>query len=141
MFVFAMILPSTLELTSPDATNLCTVRWLAGSPPNALQTEYETLLGELLAWHSARWLFDIRCRPVPNIETANWITLNWLPRAAARVVAGPLRVAFLVATERAENLISDPHLLGSLPDALAPNRRYLVALFGDENAARQWLLA
>ena len=141
IFVVVMLLPSTLELASTDATGLCTVRWLADSPPAALQSEYEALLGELLARQSARWLFDIRCRPVPDMETANWVALNWLPRAAAQVLTGPLRVAYLISPERAAHIASDPHLLDAVHDALAPNRRYLLALFGDENTARRWLLA
>lgn len=120
---------------------LLEVRWLADSDGPGLQAEYESLLNAEPAHEAMRWLLDIRCRPTPTLEMANWVTLNWMPRAAARLAPQRLCVAYVISPQRAEALAADPELQANLADALAPNRLYHMALFGDTATARQWLLS
>jgi hypothetical protein len=135
-----MLPPPTLELSYVADHDLFVVRWRSATPPQLLCHDYESLLDAAPAHYALRWLLDVRHRPVPTLENLNWITLNWLPRVAARFAPGALRVAYLISAERAAVLAADPFLGSQLHDALAPNRHYEVAVFGDEAAARHWLL-
>ena len=117
------------------------VRWRAGSPPQALRHDYEALLHAAPAHHAVRWLLDVRQRPLPSAELVSWITLRWLPQVAARFAPGELRLAYLVSASRTAELAADAEQQARLRHALAPNGHYQVAMFGDEAAARHWLLA
>ncbi len=117
------------------------VRWLSDSIFPTLQAEYEAVLANKDAHRTERWLLDLRQRPTPTIEAANWVVYNWLPRAAAALVPARLRLAYLISAERAELIRTDPALQANIQDALAPNRHYDVHLFSEEAEALHWLSA
>lgn len=106
-----------------------------------LQDEYEAILTAESARSTDRWLLDVRQRPTPNVEAANWVTYNWLPRAATLRAPGKLCVAYLISPQRTEALANDPELQESLHDAMAPNRLYTIGIFSEEAAAISWLKA
>lgn len=117
------------------------VHWLADSTLPTLQAEYEAVLANEDAHRTERWLLDVRQRPTPTIEAANWVTYNWLPRAAAALAPARLRLAYLISAEQAEFIRTDPALQANIQDALAPNRHYDIHLFGEEAEALHWLIA
>ena len=135
-----MTTPASLEIEYHAEQNLLSVRWLSNSSLPAMQAAYEALLALEPARRAARWLLDIRQCPIPTIESANWVTLNWLPRAAALMAPALLCVAYVISSERAEVLGSDPDLAATVQDALAPNRHYHLGLFRHEEEAVRWLL-
>ena len=133
------MIASSLHLCYRSDLNLFLVRWLTDSTLANLQAEYEFVLSDQRASCTERWLLDLRCRPTPTIEAANWVTYNWLPRAAARLIPARLRLAYLISSARAEALETDPNLQPNVKDAMAPNRHYDLQLFGNEDEAVQWL--
>lgn len=135
-----MLPPSSLELSYQAAHDVFVVRWRVASPPQALRHDYEALLDAAPAHHAVRWLLDVRHRPLPSPELISWITLRWLPQVAARFAPGVLRMAYLISAARAAELAADPAMQASMHQALAPNAHYHVGVFGDEAAARHWLM-
>ena len=129
----------SLQFCYRSDLGLFTVRWLSDSLFPTLQVEYEAVLTNEDAHRTERWLLDLRQRPTPTIEAANWVVYNWLPRAAAALVPARLRLAYLISAERAELIRTDPALQANIQDALAPNRHYDVHLFGEEAEALHWL--
>lgn len=136
-----MTSPLNVKTTYNAHQNLFAVRWQAELSLPTLQDEYEALLAEATSRRAVRWLLDVRQRPTPSIEAANWVTLNWLPRAAALVAPTRLSVAYVISSQRAEALALDPELVANVNDVMAPNRHYQLALFGTEDEALGWLLA
>ena len=125
-----MATPSSLEISYDSEHDLCTVRWLTDSSMPSLQAEYEAVLAAEQVRRTARWLLDVRRRPLPTIETANWVSFNWLPRAAELLAPAQLCVAYLVSNDRAKALAADSALQANLNDALAPNHYYQIADYG-----------
>ena len=137
-----MATPSSLEISYDPEQDVCTVRWLTDSTMPNLQAEYEAVLTAGPARRTARWLLDVRRRPLPTIETANWLNFNWLPRAAGLLAPAQLCVAYLMSSDRAKALAADSVLQSNLNDTLAaPDHYYQIGLFEDEDAAVRWLLA
>jgi hypothetical protein len=136
-----MSMPASLNFSFYPETGVFLVRWLRDSQLPTLQQEYEAILTAAPAKRTHRWLLDVRQRPAPSIEAANWVTYNWLPRAASMQPPGQLCVAYLVSSQRVEALANDPELQESMYDAMAPNRLYTLALFSEETAAIRWLSA
>ena len=130
---------SSLQFCYRSDLGFFVARWLSDSTFPTLQAEYEAVLANAHAHRTERWLLDVRQRSTPTIETANWVTYNWLPRAAAALVPARLRLAYLVSAERAEFIHTDPALQANMQDALAPNRHYDAHLFGEEAEALHWL--
>lgn len=140
MQIFALLpFYSALETNFYPEKRLLTVRWPIIISQASLKAQYEYLLQVAPVRQASRWLLDIRQCPVPNIETANWITLNWLPRAAAMLAPARLCVAYVVSDQRAEALAA-PELSANIRDAMAPNRLYHLGVFGTEPEAVRWLL-
>ena len=136
-----MTSPTSLQICYRSELDILLVRWLAESTFPTLQAEYESVLSNDQTGRTERWLLDLRRRPTPTIEAANWVTYNWLPRAAASVVPARLRLAYLISSERADILRTDPNLQANVQDAMAPNRHYDIHLFGNEEEAVSWLAA
>ncbi|WP_460551028.1 hypothetical protein [Hymenobacter daeguensis] len=134
-------MPTSLHFSFCAETGVFFVRWLSNTQLPTLQHEYEAILAAEPAHRTDRWLLDVRQRPTPDIEAANWVAYNWLPRAANLWAPGRLCVAYLISPQRAEALVTDPGLQESLHDAMAPNRLYTMALFSEEEAAIRWLKA
>ena len=106
-----------------------------------LQTHYEAMLAAALAHdHCRHWLLDVRRRPLITLDSARWVTQDWLPRAAAALRPARLRLAFLVDPVRAENLRADPELRAVMAAAYAPGHPFDLRTFTDEGAAVAWLL-
>ncbi|MDO7851747.1 hypothetical protein [Hymenobacter convexus] len=123
----------------PDL-DLFTARWLNTNVASTAQAEYDSLLQAPEALGTPHWLLDVRRRPVMSLDSARWVTQNWLPRAAALVRPARLRLAFLVAPVRAENLRADPELRAVMDAAYAPGHPFDLRTFTDEGAAMAWVL-
>ncbi|MBD2722036.1 hypothetical protein [Hymenobacter armeniacus] len=123
----------------PDL-DLFTARWLSLTQAATTQAEYDLLLQAPEALGTPHWLLDVRRRPIITLESARWVTGEWLPRAAALLSPARLRVAFLVAPVRAETLRDDPTLRAVMEAAYAPGHAFDLRTFTDEGAAVAWLL-
>jgi hypothetical protein len=123
----------------PDL-DLFTARWLTFYSPSTERSEYEAVLQAPQSLGTPHWLFDVRRRPVTNAEAAHWVTTDWLPRAALLMRPAQLRLAFLVAPVRAENLRTDDALRTVMEAAYAPGHAFALRTFTDEGAAVAWLL-
>ena len=123
----------------PDL-DLFTVRWPTHALTATVPNDYEALLLLPEAHRTARWLFDVRRRPYTDAATARWVMQDWLPRAAALLPA-PLRLAYLVAPDRAAELTADTPLRAVVQPATLAGQPYLVHISTDEGEAVRWLLA
>ncbi|GAA4030984.1 hypothetical protein GCM10022409_14020 [Hymenobacter glaciei] len=123
----------------PDL-DLFTVRWPTHERTATAPGDYEALLLLPEARRTHRWLFDVRRRPYTTAAAARWVVRDWLPRAGALTPA-PLRLAFLVAPERAEDLATDSPLRTEVQPSTMPGQPYILHAFTDEGAAVRWLLA
>ena len=117
-----------------------TVRWPTHERTATSRSDYETLLLLPEARRTARWLFDVRRRPYTDAASAHWVITDWLPRAAALLPA-PLRLAYLVAPNRAAELAADTPVRAETQPATLPGLPYLLNFFTDEGEAVRWLLA
>ncbi|MDO7846103.1 hypothetical protein Q5H92_07040 [Hymenobacter sp. M29] len=123
----------------PDL-DLFTARWPSSTAASTARDEYEALLQAPEALGTPHWLLDVRRRPVMSLDSARWVTQDWLPRAAALVLPARLRLAFLVAPVRAENLRADPELRAVMDAAYAAGHAFDLRTFTDEGAAVAWVL-
>ena len=122
----------------PDL-GIFTVRWPTHERTATAPSDYEALLLLPEARHTSRWLFDVRRRPYTTAASAQWVTQNWLPRAAA-LPPGPLRLAYLVAPSRAAELTADTPLRTAVEPATHPGQAFIMHTFTDEGEAVRWLL-
>ena len=129
-----------LQLAYRPDLDLFTARWLTTYTGSTERTEYEAVLQAPEAQGTPQWLFDVRRRPATDEAAARWVTTDWLPRAAAQLLPARLRLAFLVAPTRAENLRVDPALRTVMEAAYAPGHTFDLRTFTDEGAAVAWLL-
>lgn len=132
------------DVDSPDHSyrpdlHLFVVRWPTHEHLATARHHYEALLLLPEARRTARWLFDVRRRPRTSTTNAQWIIGDWLPQAAA-LVPTPLRLAYLVAPTRAEELTADTPLRAVVEPATRSDRAYQMNFFTDEGAAVAWLL-
>ncbi|MDQ2770058.1 MAG: hypothetical protein M3Y54_06110 [Bacteroidota bacterium] len=123
----------------PDL-DVFTVRWPSHERTATARSDYEALLLLPDAHRTAHWLFDVRRRPYTDASSAHWTISDWLPRAAALVPA-PLRLAYLVAPVRAEELAADTAVGAEVRPATLPGQPYQLGIFTDEGEAVRWLLA
>ncbi|MFD2720709.1 hypothetical protein ACFST9_18450 [Hymenobacter monticola] len=135
-----MSLTSSVQFAYRPDLDLFTARWQSLTTGSTTQAEYEGLLQAPEAQGTPHWLLDVRRRPLITVASARWVTTNWLPRAAAQLRPARLRLAFLVAPVRAENLRTDPELRDVMEAAYAPGHPYDLRTFTDEGAAVAWLL-
>jgi hypothetical protein len=117
-----------------------TVRWLTHELTATSQSDYEALLLLPEALRTHRWLLDVRRRPHTTPAAAAWVINDWLPRAAALLPA-PMRLAYLVAPGRAQELAADTPLRAVVLPATRPGQPYELQTFSDEGEAMRWLLA
>ncbi|TGE17773.1 hypothetical protein [Hymenobacter elongatus] len=130
--------PALDLLYRPDL-DLLMVRWLADVSFTELQAQYEAILIEGQSHHTLRWLLDVRRRAVPTQEAAQWVTHNWLPRAAAAISSGWLQLAYFISPTRDEVMHSDVLVQPIVQAALAPTQPYDLRMFKDEGDAVRWL--
>lgn len=135
--MFASVLPDFHY--RPDL-DVFTVRWLTHDATATTPADYEALLRAPEAPRTHRWLLDVRRRPYTDAAAAQWVVRSWLPRAAALVPA-PLRLAYLIAPTRAEELRTNTPLRAVVQPATEPGHAYLLRTFTDEGEAVRWLLA
>lgn len=133
------------DSASPDYAyradlDVFTVRWPSHERTATARSDYEALLLLPEARRTARWLLDVRRRPYTDADAAYWVAHNWMPRAAALLPA-PLRLAYLVAPTRANELAADTPLRAAVLPATLPGHGYLLRTFTDEGEAVRWLLA
>ena len=123
----------------PDLDVLA-VRWPSHATNATTPADYEAVLHlpEVRCTH--RWLFDVRRRPHTSAAAAQWVVHQWLPRAAA-LLPQPLRLAYLVAPNRVQELAADTPLGAVVQPATLPGHTYLLRIFTDEGEAVRWLLA
>ncbi|GAB3847410.1 hypothetical protein GCM10028822_08790 [Hymenobacter terrigena] len=131
--------PLSLQLAYRPDLDLFTARWLTFHTSSTERAEYEAVLQAPEALGTPHWLLDVRRRPT-NAEAARWVTTDWLPRAAALVRPAHLRLAFLVAPVRAENLRADDELRAIMEAAYAAGDAFALRTFTDEGAAVAWVL-
>lgn len=131
--------PSVQFAYRPDL-DLFTARWQSLTSSSTTQAEYEALLQAPEGLGTPHWLLDVRRRPLITLDSARWVTQDWLPRAAAALRPARLRLAFLVAPVRAEHLRDDPALRAVMEAAYAPGHPFDLRTFTDEGAAVAWLL-
>ena len=117
---------SMLQLTCRPDLNVFTVRWLTDSVFATMRAEYESVLQ---AEGATRWLLDVRRRPSTTPEAAQWVTADWLPRAATLAQPARLRLAYLVAPTRVEALRDDARLRIIMEAALLPSQHYDLGTF------------
>ncbi|HLK97670.1 MAG TPA: hypothetical protein VK364_07880 [Hymenobacter sp.] len=132
---------SSLQLIYRPDLDLLAARWLTDSTPLNIQAEYEALLVAGQTHATGRWLLDLRRRSIPAAEVAQWVTYDWLPRAAAAMAPIRLRLAYFISPGRRDALRTDASFYASAQEALAPERPYDLQLFSDEGEAVSWLLA
>ena len=123
----------------PDL-DIFTVRWPTHERNATDPTDYDDLLRLPEARRSPRWLFDVRRRPHTTPAVGEWVVQNWLPRAAA-LLPVPLRLAYLVAPSRAEELAADTPLHDAVHPATLAGLPFILRIFTDEGEAVRWLLA
>ncbi|QNH62683.1 hypothetical protein [Hymenobacter sediminicola] len=132
---------STLNIQFRPDLDLLTVRWLDALHPDLFQQDYHTILAESRSNNTARWLVDVRRRPHPTPEMADWAANVWLPEVVAALAPVRPRLAYLISPSREEALKASPSLQQSVQAAISPTRGYDVAIFNDEGLATEWLLA
>ncbi|MBH8556897.1 hypothetical protein [Hymenobacter negativus] len=132
--------PFSIQLAYRPDLDLFTARWLTFHTLSTERAEYEAVLQAPEALGTPHWLLDVRRRPTTDPEAARWVTTDWLPRAAALVRPAYLRLAFLVAPVRAENLREDDELRAIMEAAYADTDTLALRTFTDEGAAVAWLL-
>ncbi|GAB3865800.1 hypothetical protein GCM10028824_05220 [Hymenobacter segetis] len=132
--------PLPIQFAYRPDLDLFTARWLTFHTHSTERSEYEAVLRAPEALGTPHWLFDVRRRPTTNADAARWVTTDWLPRAAALVRPAHLRLAFLVAPVRAENLRADDELRAVMEAAYAATDAFALRTFTDEGAAVAWLL-
>lgn len=131
---------SPLALSYRPDLHVLTMRWPAGDDLATLQPTYEALLRSESVGRTNRWLFDVRRAPVPSPELMNWLATNWLPRAAARVVPGHLRLAYLILPRQLREGRADLSLYATIRDqVVAAAITARTSLFIDEGLAVVWL--
>ncbi|ALW86052.1 hypothetical protein AUC43_13705 [Hymenobacter sedentarius] len=122
----------------PDQ-DIFTARWLTSHALQTERAEYEAILLAPEGLGTPYWLLDVRRQPTTDADAARWGTTIWLPRAAEQHRPACLRLAFLVAPVRAENLRTDLALRAVMDAAYAPGHPFDLRTFTDEDAARSWL--
>ena len=132
--------PVSLDFHYRPDLDVFTVRWFTHDAVATTPADYEALLRSPEAPRTHRWLLDVRRRPYTDAVAAQWVVCDWLPRAAALVPA-PLRLAYLVAPTRAEELRADTPLRAVVQPATELGYSYLLRIFTDEGEAVRWLLA
>ena len=87
-----------------------------------------------LSYHC--WLLDIRRRNNEDLETAQWLRTDFMPRLAAQA-GGPSFLAYLLSSAHLGR-IDDPATV--LPQGMPFQRSVHIALFIEEGAASAWLV-
>jgi len=131
---------SSLQLIYRSDLDLLTARWLTDSTLLNIQAEYEALLAAGQTHATGRWLLDLRRRPIPTADVAQWVMYDWLPRAAASMAPVRLRLAYFISPGRRDAMRTDASLYARMKDALDPEQPYDLQLFSDEGEAVGWLM-
>lgn len=132
---------STLVIQYRPDLDILTVRWLAELLTDRFQQEYNTILQEAQIYDTPRWLIDVRRRPHPAPDMADWAANVWLPQVVTALAPRRPRLAYLISPSREQSLKASPALQASVQAASSPERGYDVAIFNNEGEANNWLLA
>jgi hypothetical protein len=81
------------------------------------------------------WLQDIRRRSLNDPDVTQWLLAEYFPNLAAQL-GGRLYVAYLVGPDLHQHIISGPAFL---PVASYHDKPFVVAFFGNEGDAFEWL--
>ena len=130
-----------LEIQYRPDLEVLTVRWLNALHPDLFQQDYHTILERARTHNAARWLVDVRRRPHPTPDMADWAANVWLPEVVKALAPRRARLAYLISPSRQEALHASPSLQQSLKNAINPARGYDVAIFNEEGDANTWLMA
>lgn len=131
----------TLDIQYRTDLDILTVRWLSELRSDQFQQDYTTILQEAQAYETPRWLIDVRRRPHPAPDMADWAANVWLPQVVSTLAPRRPRLAYLISPSREESLKASPGLQASVQAASSPERGYDVAIFNNEGEANDWLLA
>lgn len=123
----------------PDL-DILTVRWPTQELRAPAPADYEALLLLPAARRTHRWLLDVCRRPYTSRAVVQRVLHNWLARTVA-LLPGPLRLAYLLAPTRAQELDADAGLRAPVPPAPSPGSLPVLQTFTDEGEAVRWLLA
>ena len=129
--------PELLQLTYRPDLEVLIGRWGFQPDPAALPAEYERLKAAALAHGTRCWLQDIRRRSLNDPQITQWLLTEYFPDMA-HLLGGRLRVAYLVSPTLHQAILAQP---AYLPPEAYVSRPYVVAFFGEEGAAIDWLRA
>jgi len=115
------------------------VRWPDDASLLQLQADFTAILAVAEQHATARWLLDVRRRDQISPELGRWTTTTFYPLAASRFAPEVLRISVLCSPARMAVYAADPVQMQYLTYGLAPERSYLMRLFGDEGTAMEWL--
>ncbi|WP_303310698.1 hypothetical protein [Hymenobacter sp. BT730] len=136
-----MYLSPRLEIQYRSDLDVLTVRWLNALQPDLFQQDYHTILSEACTHNTTRWLIDVRRRPHPTPDMAEWAANVWLTEVVETMAPHRARLAYLISPSREEALQASPSLQASVKTASNPNRGYDVSIFNNEGEANTWLMA
>lgn len=136
-----MYFSTSLDIQYRPDLDFLTIRWLDELPSAHFQQEYQHILTEAQQHDTPRWLVDVRRRPTPTPDMAEWAATTWLPQVVATLAPRRPRLAYLISPSSAAAIQTNPTLKPSLQTAIRPDRGYDVAIFNSEGEATTWLLA
>jgi len=125
-----------LECQHWPETGMMVCRWLREATPVEMRACYEHLRVTAQGVGSRRWLLDIRRRNNEDLETAQWLRTDFMPRLAAQA-GGPSFLAYLLSPAHLGR-IDDPATV--LPQGMPLQRSVHIAIFIEEGAANAWLV-
>jgi hypothetical protein len=112
-------------------------RWSYQPTLEELPAAYEAITTAALAGNCRFWLQDIRRRTLNDPHTTDWLLTEYFPDMARRL-GGRLYIAYLVSPALHQHILTYP---GYLPASGYDGQPFVVAFFGDDGAAVQWLQA
>jgi hypothetical protein len=115
------------------------VRWPEDAPLLQLQADFAAVLASAEEHNTAHWLLDVRRRDQISPELGRWTTTIFYPQAASHFIPAVLRISVLCSPARMAVYAANPVQMQYLAYGLAPERSYIMRLFGDEGTAMEWL--
>lgn len=117
------------------------LRWQVPYTLWEVQTSYRAAL-ELARRHGCgRWLLDSRLAGPLDLAVTQWLTQDFLPRAATRLAPQALRLAVVSSSARLQQLHTDDTVGPAVAEAFAAPHPYYTNIFATEEEAVAWLLS
>lgn len=110
-------------------------RWGYQPTQPELPAVYQDIMTTALQEQSRYWLQDIRRRTLNDPATTRWLLNVFFPDMATRL-GGRLYVAYLVGPALHDSIVNQPNFV---PAEGYDNKPFVIAFFGDEGTAIQWL--